>query len=117
MSSVPLNESSATIQGVAIETLDQRFRRLEAKWKEETSHLSSNAAIAHHPAFREIVMMGEPVVPLMLQDLSERSSLWVWALPELTGEKPVAPSESGKIARMSDAWVRWGRERHKTPLE
>lgn len=115
MSSVPLNQPSAAGQGATGETLDQRFRRLEAEWKAETSHLSSNAAIVNHPAFREIVMMGEAVVPLMLRDLSEHASLWVWALPELTGENPVEGSETGKIARMSEAWVRWGRQQGYLP--
>lgn len=91
------------------ETLEQRFRRLEATWIAEVGHLSSPRALCSHPAFREIIGMGRAVVPLMLRDLEERPRLWVWALPEITGEDPVPPSDAGNIARMSEAWLRWGR--------
>ena len=53
--------------------------------------------------------MGEAVVPLMLHDLQVRPRLWVWALPAITGADPVPASDRGNIARMSEAWVRWGR--------
>jgi hypothetical protein len=93
------------------ETAEERFRRLEAVWTAETGFLSSYTDIVEHPAFREIIGLGEVVVPLMLRDLEERPRLWVWALPEITGTNPVPPEDAGNIARMSDAWLRWGRER------
>ena len=107
MASVPLNHVSTT---PLTETTEERFRRLEAKWMAETGHLSSYQAIVGHPAFREIVSIGEAVIPLMLRDLSERPRLWVWALPEMTGVDPVPPADGGKIAEMTEAWLRWGRE-------
>jgi hypothetical protein len=91
------------------ETVEERFRRLEAVWDEETGHLSSTTRIVGHPAFRAIVALGEAVVPLMLRDLQERPRLWVWALPEITGADPVPAADRGNIARMTEAWLRWGR--------
>ena len=55
--------------------------------------------------------MGEAVVPFMLRDLAAGPRLWVWALPEITGEDPVSPEDAGRIAKMSEAWLQWGRER------
>jgi hypothetical protein len=92
------------------ETVEERFLRLKAKWMGDVGHLSSYTAIVKHPAFREIVSMGEAVVPLMLRDLAKGPQLWVWALPEITGVNPVSPGDGGKIAKMSEAWLRWGRE-------
>jgi hypothetical protein len=96
------------------ETVEERFRRLEAAWDAATAHLSSTTKIVSHPAFREIVGLGEAVVPLMLRDLQERPRLWVWALPEITGADPVPASDGGNIAKMAEAWLRWGR-RHCHP--
>src|SRR5437879_3385394 len=107
MSTVPTQQEPAA---PATETVEQCFRRLEAKWLAEVGHLSSYTALVSHPAFREIIRMGEAVVPLMLRDLEERPGLWVWALPEITGADPVPAGEGGKIAKMSEAWLRWGRE-------
>ena len=103
MASVPKTQTPAA------ETVEERFRRLDATWTAAVGHLASYTGIVNHPAFREIVGMGEAVVPLMLRDLEERPRLWVWARPEITGADPVAPGDGGKIARVSEAWLRWGR--------
>ena len=71
--------------------------------------LSDAHKIIEHPAFQEIIGMGQAVVPLMLRDLEERPRLWVWALPMITGTDPVPPTDAGNIAKMSEAWLRWGR--------
>jgi hypothetical protein len=107
MASVPVKQ---TPDMPPRESVEERFRRLEAIWDAETGYLSSYTAIVEHPAFQEIIRMGQAVVPLMLRDLEERPRLWVWALPEITGASPVPPSDGGNIAKMSEAWLRWGRE-------
>jgi len=91
------------------ETIEKRFRRLESHWLKETGHLSSSTKIIGHPAFQEIIALGQAVVPLMLRDLEEKPRLWVWAFPDITGVDPVSVSDRGNIAKMSEAWVRWGR--------
>ncbi len=91
------------------ETLEERFRKLEALWRAETRYLSSSTDIVSHPAFQEIIGLGEAVVPLMLRDLAEKPRLWVWALPKITGADPVPEADCGNIGRMSEAWLRWGK--------
>jgi hypothetical protein len=91
------------------EALEQRFRDLEATWVRETGHLSSSTQIRNHPAFQEIIGLGDPVVPLLLRDLQERPRLWVWALPAITAENPVPPADCGNIAKMTEAWLKWGK--------
>jgi hypothetical protein len=59
---------------------------------------------------QEIISMGEAVVPLMLRDLEQQPRLWVWALPDITGEDPVPEADAGNIRKMSEAWLRWGKE-------
>jgi len=92
------------------ETLEQRFRRLEATWLAEVGYSSSSTVLRGHPAFQEIVGLGEAVLPLMMRDLEKRPRLWVWALPLITGADPVPQSDRGNIARMGEAWLRWGKE-------
>ena len=107
MATVPIRETPGTPPA---ETIEERFRRLEATWRAETGHHSSTSKIVGHPAFREIIGMGQAVVPLLLRDLEERPRLWVWALPEITGADPVPASDGGNIAKMSEAWLLWARE-------
>ena len=91
------------------ETIEERFRRLEALWRAETGHLSSSNKIIGHPAFREIIRMGMAVVPFMLRDLKQQPRLWVWALREITGDDPVPVADRGDIAKMTAAWLCWAK--------
>jgi hypothetical protein len=90
------------------ETVEARFRRLEATWMAEVGHHSSPTKLLNHSAFQEIIRLGQAVVPFLLGDLEKGPRLWVWALPEITGADPVPASERGNIAKMSEAWLRWG---------
>lgn len=101
MSTVPAKSTA--------ETVEHRFRRLEAVWKAETWYHSNPEKIIGHPAFQEIISMGEAVVPLMLRDLEQQPRLWVWALPEITGANPVREEDAGNITKMSEAWLEWAR--------
>lgn len=94
----------------AADTIEERFRRLESLWRAETGHLSSSSKIIGHPAFREIIRMGAAVVPFMLRDLEQQPRLWVWALPEITGDDPVPIADRGDIAKMTAAWLCWAKE-------
>jgi hypothetical protein len=102
---------SVVIQPTAkqLEVVERRFRELEARWVRETGHLSSSMQLRNHAAFEEIIQLGQLVVPLMLRDLQERPRLWVWALPVITGDDPVPPADSGDIAKMTQAWLQWGK--------
>lgn len=94
----------------AEETL-RLFERLTAEWKQETAHLSSPAAIAGHPAYQEIIGMGEKAIPLILQDLQQAGGQWFRALRSISGESPIRPEDRGNIAAMARAWVDWGIQR------
>jgi hypothetical protein len=113
MSAVPLQKPSPELPP---ETVEQRFRRLEAAWNADTCFLSDPNRIIGHPAFQEIVRMGEAVIPLMLSDLEKEPRQWVWALPLITGEDPAPPEFSDgfikwDMRKMREEWLRWGREK------
>ena len=107
MATVPARQTPTTLPE---ETVEQRFRRLEAIWTDEVGYSSSSTELRNHPAFQEIIGLGEAVVPFLLRDLEERPRLWVWALPKITGADPVPGSDRGNISKMTEAWLRWGRE-------
>jgi hypothetical protein len=91
--------------------LEVRFRQLVKAWVKDTAHLSSTARMAKHPAYRAIIGLGAPAVPLLLAELRDRPDFWFAALREITGENPVPPSSAGKIRKMANAWLDWGREK------
>jgi hypothetical protein len=102
-----VNDAAAT---ETTETLEQRFRRLDAIWRKETAYQSSSKKIKKHPAFREVVALGDAVIPLLLRELQGNATLWVWALPEITGANPVPQEDQGNISKMTEDWLRWAKD-------
>ena len=86
------------------------FALLAALWKRSTWHISSPMARAADSAYRQIVAMGRPAIPLILEELRREPDEWFAALESLTGENPVATEDHGDIGAMTHAWLDWGRE-------
>lgn len=87
-----------------------RFINLAGKWKEETKLSSFTGDIVQHPAYLEIIGMGEKVIPYILRDLASKPSHWFIALRSITGISPIKTSHKGDITKMSEDWVAWGKE-------
>jgi hypothetical protein len=92
------------------ETLEARFQRLAAAWHQAVAHHSSSRVRYGHPAYREIIDLGTAVVPFLLRDLEDTGRHWYEALHAITGAQPVSEADAGKIGRMKEAWLHWGRE-------
>lgn len=93
------------------EPLEDSFERLATQWHQAVAHHSSSSIRYNHPAYQEIIRLGEPVVPLLLRDLQTNRRHWFAALQAITGANPVPPEDAGKIDRMAEAWLEWGRRK------
>lgn len=94
-------------------TLRDRFRKLADEWKAESHFLSNTAQMAMLRPYQQIIGLGEPAVPLLLEELRRETDHWFWALEAITQENPVPPSDAGRVEKMAEAWIAWGvREGH-----
>jgi hypothetical protein len=98
----------STISDQPSAVLIARFASLASAWRADTEFLSSSAEMADHPAYREIIAMGEPAVPLILAELETRPDFWFEALRQITGADPVPPAARGDVRAMAEAWLEWG---------
>jgi len=85
------------------------FRRLAEQWRKETRFISPVKRKVLHPAYQQIIGMGEVALPLILRDLEERPGDWLWALRAIAGEDPA--TENDDFRQAVKAWLRWGKER------
>ena len=85
------------------------FRALAEQWSAETGLLSSPRQIAAHPAHRQIIAMGPPVIPLILREMQRQPGHWSLTLRAITGENPVSPEKAGYAGEIAAAWREWGR--------
>jgi hypothetical protein len=89
--------------------LKRTFKGLAEKWKRETRHISSITKTSMHPAYQQIIGMGESAVPLILQEMQENGGHWLWALHAITREDPAHEGDDFDAA--VQAWLNWGRSR------
>ncbi|RUS99365.1 hypothetical protein DSM106972_078070 [Dulcicalothrix desertica PCC 7102] len=95
----------------ALKQLDKTatFTKLVKQWREENHGVSSTNQMSMHPAYQQIIGMGEAAIPLLLRELEKKSGQWFWALKSITREDPVPLEHRGKTSEMIKAWLEWGR--------
>ncbi|MEB3232093.1 MAG: hypothetical protein VKJ64_13880 [Leptolyngbyaceae bacterium] len=90
--------------------IERIFNNLVQLVIQETRSESSTLKIATHPAYQQIIGLGQPAIPLLLRELERKSGRWFWALKAISRIDPVEPSDRGKTRKMIDAWMQWGIE-------
>ena len=85
------------------------FDDLARVWNEDTMASSSMSEICEHWAYRCIMDLGRPVVPLILERIKGGERHWGWALASITGENPAEQCETLRSA--AEAWIQWGMEK------
>ena len=90
------------------DALGRKFQDLASRWRRETALRSSVTAIAMHPAYQQIIGLGEPALPLIFQELRREPDHWFWALGAITGENPVPDDHAGDLEAMAEDWLSWG---------
>ena len=86
----------------------ERFTELADRWNRETVLMSNSERAAAHPDHMEIIRMGEPAVPLILERMQDGRGHWDYALGKITGANPVKRADWGNIAAIHASWLEWG---------
>ena len=97
------------------EILRAEFDELADRWQEETGGYSLAAQYASHPAYRRIIGMGYPALPLIFERLAATGGRWYVALHAITDASPVAENDRGQRDKVRAAWLAWGREQQIIP--
>jgi hypothetical protein len=93
------------------ETVEQQVQRLLATWRAETAVISSSTVLVSHPAYRELIALGQAALPTLFRDLEQtRDGHLSRALAEITGAPPVQSGEGGRIRLVAERWLNWAKE-------
>ncbi len=89
--------------------VERRFEALAHRWIEEAGGLSVVADMVAHPAYRNIVDMGDAVVPFILRAIRREPTFLYRALRDITGQNPAPPGSDPD--ETDEAWLAWGRDK------
>lgn len=98
---------------------ESRFLSLTSEWEKDTFLSSSVTEICSHPAYQQIIEMGNSVLPFIFRELSKRPGHWFCALKSITGKDPVPNEKKGQMKEMATIWLRWwikNRQKYRFPL-
>src|SRR5262249_59056771 len=99
-----------TLDTKSAENVEETYLRLAEEWKSETAPLSSIRRKKQHPAYRQLIEMGEPAIPLILADLARQPSHPFWVLRDITNQNPADPAVAENFLDVIDSWITWGRD-------
>ena len=85
------------------------FQILADEWERERPRGVDIAEMAKHPAYQQIIEMGNPAVGWLLEKLAEKPGHWFLALNRITGANPVPEQSQGRLKDMTEAWLSWGK--------
>ncbi len=88
----------------------RKFYDLLWTWSQEVHTLSDIDAVCTHPAYQQIIGMGETSLPFIFAELQRGEAYWFWALKAISGEDPISEENRGRITLMKQGWLKWGRE-------
>ena len=90
--------------------LEATFSRLAEDWEKNRPRGVDIHEMVKHPAYRQVIDMGEQAVPLILRHIEKKPGHWFWALYAITGASPVPEDSHGNLEKMTAAWIKWGQE-------
>ena len=99
--------------------LEATFNELAEQIKKDVGFSSRISDRVEHPAYQQVIKMGEPVLPLIFRYMDGgKGGFWFDALHAITGADPTPPPKQlpvpGWVALdikgMERAWLQWGRE-------
>lgn len=89
--------------------LVREFHRLSTIWKMDTIHMSDVREKCSHPAYQQIIALGESALPLIFEELDVEPDDWFAALRAITGVDPAAFSSRSTFEEITYVWLAWAK--------
>lgn len=93
--------------------VEQRFEELAAAWEahlDEERASSNPARKVQHPAFDDIVALGDAAVPLVMARYESGSLFWGAVLARITGLSAHGDGVTGNLRETRQRWLAWWQE-------
>ncbi len=88
----------------------KKFERLTEQWRRDRGASSSVTKSLMSRYYLEIIGMGPPAVPLIVDELraeGDDPDMWFWALQCITENDPTTPDDQGDSVKMAAKWLAW----------
>lgn len=87
--------------------LENKFLNLKKKWISEVAYQSNPSIVYENSNYRNIIDIGEKIVPFLIKDLNENNGDWLSALTEILRINPVKKENEGNWDMMKENWNKY----------
>ena len=94
-------------RSVAFDSVEKKFKALSGEWK--LRRLGLSVVDYNDFANLQIIGMGPAVIPYLLKEVHNGTSIWVFALKCITGAEAETPAMHGDGKAVRQAWLEWGK--------
>jgi hypothetical protein len=103
----PLSPMGNALTPEVIADTKVAFQQLAERWKASRGPATTVGMMTQHPAYKEIIRLGERAIPWLLEELNHDPDHWFAALRAITGANPVHPEDRGDLDKMAESWIEW----------
>lgn len=90
-------------------SITNKIHELLQTVSDETGHMSFHRYTLENKSFKELVSMGDKIIPYIFHLIAESGGSWTYflLLEQITGQTPVKPGEHGHFMRSMISWMQW----------
>ncbi len=88
----------------------QQFKALAGQWEEHRQSVMFSSKMSdylNHPAYHELVKLGSPAIPYIIERFRTDRLPWGFVLEAITGIKMVEDGGAYKPAEVRQRWIAW----------
>lgn len=89
------------------------FNEYKENWLRETKFISNMTEITNNYYYQQIILLGENVIPLIIQDLKYEENHWFYALEKILSFTPIKNEHKGIYNLMKLDWLNYLEEKYK----
>lgn len=91
--------------------LESEFMSLAEKCEEKMRFKSILKDIINNSYYRQIVGMGDSIIPVLLREMENNPILWTSALSDIARKRnPIKDEHRGDLRKIISTWKEWGKE-------
>lgn len=87
--------------------LEHKFNKYKTDWIKQTCYHSNPEIVYNNENYKNIISLGNKVIPFLIKDLNENNGDWIFALSSILGVDPVKDSSKGNWINMKKDWLKY----------
>lgn len=84
-----------------------KFKHFKNEWIKQTRYHSNPELVYSNENYKEIINLGDKVVPFLIKDLDENDGDWLFALSSILNIDPVNEENRGNWNKMKKDWNKY----------